>query len=218
MATQNRKRRRKTPPRSGTPFRLNLNFRRKTVDFKPDSLEAGFLRKLYMTRQQRFALLKWVLYAAVLIGLLVIQDVIMSRVVLFGTTTELTAGAILLITVMEGVDTGSLFVFLTSALYYFSGSSPGPWSVLLLTFTGIGACLFRQMFWRRSRGSVVLCSATAMLVYELVTCLIGIFQGLTHWGRLPAFLGTALLSSVAMLPLYSLINVIGQIGGNTWKE
>jgi len=47
---------------------------------------------------------------------------------------------------------------------------------------------------------------------------VGISSVLTHWGRLPVFLLTALFSCLVLIPLYSLIYKIGLIGGNTWKE
>ena len=118
----------------------------------------------------------------------------------------------------EGIDTGIVFVIIASCLYYFSGSSPGPLCVALITFLGVGACLFRQMYWHRNRGSIVLCAGLALMLYELGTFAVGMFSGLTRWDRLSTFAVTGALSIAVMIPLYSLINRIGQIGGNTWKE
>ena len=126
--------------------------------------------------------------------------------------------AILLITVIEGVDVGSLFILIASCLYYFSGSSPGPMSVGIMTFLGIGACLFRQMYWHRNQASIILCAGLALMLYELGNFIVGIASELTRWDRLGIFVTTGLLSIAVMIPLYALINRIGQIGGNTWKE
>lgn len=194
------------------------SFSLRQPEFKPDAKGAGLMKMLYMTRLQRLTLLKWVLYAAVCVLLLVIQDVIMSRITLFGTTTDLPVCPILLITVMEGSETGSVFVLIASAIYYFSGSAPGPYCVALLTILGIGASLFRQQYWHRNRSSIVLCSGLALVLYEILVFAVGIFFGLTRWSRFGAFLIKGLLSWVVLLPLYSLIYLIGQIGGNTWKE
>ena len=142
----------------------------------------------------------------------------MSQFSIFGATTDLPACAILLITVIEGTDIGSLFVLIASVLYYFSGNAPTAFCIGLLTFFGIGATLFRQMFWHRSKGSIILCSAIALTGYELGLFVVGMGSGLTHWGRLPAFALTAVFSCLVLIPLYSLIYKIGLIGGNTWKE
>jgi hypothetical protein len=142
----------------------------------------------------------------------------MSQVHFFGGTTDLVVCVILLITVIEGIEVGSLFVLVASCFYYFSGSSPGPLTVGILTFLGIGACIFRQLYWHRNRGSIVLCAGIALMLYEIMTYGICIFNGLTYWGRIHVFVTKGLLSWAVMLPLYPLIHAIGQIGGNTWKE
>lgn len=208
---------RRNARRSGLSRNRLFSFRPK-AEFKPDAEGSSILKLLHMTQAQRDVYLKWGLYIAVIVILTMIQDVIMSQVSLFGATTDLAVCAILLITIIEGVDVGSIFVLIASCLYYFSGSSPGPASVGLLTFLGIGACLFRQMYWHRNQASIVLCAGLALMLYELGTFAVGIFMELTRWNRINTFLITGALSVAVMIPLYSLINRIGQIGGNTWKE
>ena len=193
-------------------------FNPKKTEFKQDSQGTSLFKRLYLTNVQRVSLAKWGLYVAVLILLLVIQDVIMSRLSIFGATTDLVVCAVVLITLMEGTDTGSVFVLFASTLFYLSGSSPGPYSVATLTILAIGACMFRQAYWHRNVTSILLCGWLAQMLYEIVTFVIALLRGLTHWGRLGPFLMTGLLSCIVMIPLYYLINAIGQIGGNTWKE
>lgn len=190
---------------------------RKKQEFKPDS-QGGFLKKFHLTAQQRLTILKWLLYALVCVFLLVIQDVAMSKFSLFGATTDLAAGAILLITVLVGTENGCLFVLIASVLYVFSGSSPGIYSIATLTFLGVAATLLRQRYWRRGLATTVLTAGLALLTYELVTFLIGIFLGLTYWGRFGVFVLTAAYTTLVMFPLYPLVYTIGQIGGATWKE
>lgn len=187
-------------------------------EFKPDAQTATWIKSIRMTRQQRLRLAKWALYILTVVLSLILQDVIMSRFDLFGATTDLAVCAILLITVIEGVEVGSLFVFFASVLYYFSGSAPGAYCIGLMTFLGVGASLFRQMYWHRSKGSVVLCSAIALTAYELGLYVVGLYMELTRYDRLIPFLLTSLYSCVILIPLYSLIYKIGLIGGNTWKE
>lgn len=208
---------RRARKRSGLDLTKLFTFRPK-AEFKPDAEDSGLLKKLYLTQVQRDVLLKWGLYIALLVVLQMIQDVIMSQVTIFGATTDLSVCAILLITVIEGIDTGSIFVLIASCLYYFTGSSPGPAAVGLLSFLGIGACLFRQMYWHRNRASIVLCAGLAQMLYEMGVFLVGIFMEFTRWDRFVSFVITGALSVAVMIPLYSLINRIGQIGGNTWKE
>ena len=215
------RRRKKTEKPSATKTLTQLFQQRKLrrdLDFKPDVQKATWVKTRKLTRLQQLRLLRWTLYVLTVILAVVLQDVILSQVSIFGATTDLPACAILLITVMEGTEIGSIFVLIASVLYYFSGNAPLPLCIGLLCVFGIGATLFRQMFWHRSKGSIVLCSAIAVICYELGLFAVGLTNGLTHWGRLPAFALTAVFSCLVLIPLYSLIYKIGLIGGNTWKE
>ena len=215
-------RRRKKTEKPGATKTLTQLFRqrrlRRDLDFKPDVQKATWIKTRKLTKLQQLRLIRWALYVLTVVLAVVLQDVIMSQFSIFGATTDLPACAILLITVMEGAEIGSLFALIASTLYYFSGNAPTAWCIGLLCVFGIGATLFRQMFWHRSKGSIVLCSAIALVCYELGLFVVGLMNELTHWGRLPAFALTAVFSCLVLIPLDSLIFKIGLIGGNTWKE
>ena len=188
------------------------------MDFKPDVQTATWSKTLRLTKLQQLRLTKWVLYALSVILSVVFQDVIMSKFSFFGATTDLPACTILLITVIEGTEVGSLFALIASTLYYFSGNAPFAAVIALMTILGTAATLFRQMYWHRSKGSILLCAALALTGYELGLFAVGLSSMLTHWGRFPSFVLTAIYSCLVQIPLYSLIYKIGLIGGNTWKE
>ena len=187
-------------------------------DFKPDVNTATWLKTTRLTQQQRLRITKWSLYFLTLVLALVIQDVIMSQFRLLGATTDLAACVILLITVIEGTEAGSLFVLPAALFYYFSGSAPGAYSVGLLSFLGIFATMLRQMYWHRSKGSILLCSALALMGYELGLFAVGMFYELTRAGRIGSFVLTGIYTGLVMILIYPLIHKIGLIGGNTWKE
>ena len=191
---------------------------RDAMDFKPDVQTATWSKTLRLTRLQQLRLTKWLLYALTVILSVVIQDVVMSKFSFLGATTDLPACTILLITVIEGTEVGSLFALITSTLYYFSGNAPFAAVIGLMSILGMGATLFRQMYWHRSKGSILLCAALALTGYEIGLFVVGISTQLTHWGRFPSFVLTAVYSCLVQIPLYSLIYKIGLIGGNTWKE
>jgi len=192
--------------------------RRTNYEFKPDVQGKNWLQLLHLTRLQRLQLLRWTLYSLVCLALLVVQDVVMSRIHIFGATTDLAVAAILLVAIMEDSDNGGLFALFASMFYVFSGSAPGPYVIAVIAFLAIGLAIFRQMFWRRGFTSNVLCAAIAVMVYELAVYGIGVFLGLTYFGRIGVFALTGILSCIALLPLYPLVRVIGKIGGETWKE
>ena len=192
--------------------------RKRSIEFKPDPQTATWVKTFHLTIQQRLQLAKWALYILTIVLCLVVQDVIMSRIRLFGATTDLAVCAILLITVIEGTDTGSLFVLIASTLYYFSGSAPGAYVIALMSYLGVAAVLLRQLYWHRSKGSIVLCTGIALMLYEIGLFVVGIAIGLTLPSRLIYFILTGVYSCLALIPLYSVIYKIGLIGGNTWKE
>lgn len=192
--------------------------KRNKSEFRPDPVQISLPKLFFMTQVQRARLIKWALYILTMILLLTIQDVIMSRFRLLGATTDLPACVIFLITVIEGSQTGSLFVLIASVLYYFSGTAPGPYCIALLSFIGVAATLLRQVWLHRNKMSIVLSAGLALMLYEIGLYIVGLFMGLTRWDRIFAFLLTGSYSWAAMVPLYNLINKIGLIGGNTWKE
>lgn len=191
---------------------------KKKYEFKPDPMGSGTLSKLYMTRKQRQSLLKWLLYSLVCLVVLVVQDVVLSDLDIFGATTDLVGCAILLICLLQGPENGGMFALFSSVFYLFSGSAPGAYSIVFLTVYGILAAIFRQAFLRKSFGSMVLCAAGALLLYELSVFAMGLFLGYTIGSRIGTFLITWLLTLIVMPILYPIVSSIGKIGGETWKE
>ncbi len=193
-------------------------FRRKPVEFRPDAQGSSLRKLLHFTRQQRTEYLRWALYAGMCVLMLVLQDVLMSRLAIMGATTDLAPAVILLIAVMENSEVGSLFALIAGVLYFFSGSAPLAYCVIFLTVFGMFFSLFRQQYLHRSIGSVVVCSGAAMIAYELALWGIGLFFGLTRFDRLGKFFLTGVYSTAAMVPLYWILNKIGTMGGRQWKE
>jgi hypothetical protein len=192
--------------------------RKKVYEFKPDRQETGILKQLYLTRLQRKQILKWTVLGALCILMLTIQDVMMSQFRFSGATTDLAVAAIFLIGLYEGTENGSLFALIASLIYLFSGSSPGAQCVALITCTTVVLNLFRQIYWRRSGGSILLCTCTGIVIYEMLNFLFGIFVGNTIWDRAGVFALVAAMTCATAFPLYPLVKLISKIGGDTWKE
>ena len=187
-------------------------------EFRPDRVGSGFLNKLYLTQRQRRTLLMWLLYTLTLVALSLVQDVILCRVSIHGATTDLVSAGILLLCLMLPTDTCAVFAVAASAIFYFSGSAAGPYSILFLTGIGILLNIFRCSYLRKSFGSTFLCAAAALFLYELLIFVTGLFLGHTTAARWLAFCITGGLS-VAVVPLlYPIFLSIGNIGGESWKE
>lgn len=219
MAQRKTRRRRTRSNRFQLP-KLDFSgvFSRREPEFRPDSEGTPFVKHLHITRQQGQNILRWTLYILMMLLGLILQDTIMSRVHLFGATTDLPVSVMILIGMLESTEVGSITVLVASTVYSFSGSAPDPACVGIMTAATMFLALFRQKFWHRTGGSIVLCASIAMMVYELGIFGIALFRGLTRFARLEQFVLTGLYGSVTILLLYPLLSKISQIGGNPWKE
>jgi hypothetical protein len=190
----------------------------KNYEFRPDKPQVSWISKLHLTQLQRQALLKWTLYALLLLALSLLQDVVLSRFRLFGATTDLIPCAIILICIIEGSQKGSLFALISSCLYVFSGSAAGAYCLILITFLAIFVCIFRQGYLQKGFAAAMLCTVFAVAVYEAAVFIIGYLLGLTILDRWIGFAVTGGLSILCAPILYPIILSIASIGGDTWKE
>lgn len=189
----------------------------KKNEFRPDKPQTSIFSYLVLTPKQQRTVLKWSLYGVLLLLISVVQDVMLSRVRLFGATTELIPCVIFLICILEGSEQGSVFALTASLLYLFSGTAPGIYSMVAITFYSVGMCIFRQTYLQERFFSALLCTGVAMVAYVMTNFAIGLFMGLTTPARYGGFLITAGLSVLAVPILYPLLRAIGKIGGQLWK-
>lgn len=183
----------------------------KRNEFKPDKPRSSTLSKLFLTRLQRRSLLKWGLYALLLLLLSVLQDVLLSRVRVFGATTELVPVGIFLICLAEGAESGSVFTLVAACAYLFSGSAAGYYSIVFITGLGIAVTLFRQSYLQRGFAASMLCTATAMLVYEMAVFFIGVFLEMTTLSRIGTHFLTGVYSLVFAPMLYPVVKAISNV-------
>lgn len=191
---------------------------RKKIEFRPDPTGHDVAGKLHLTRQQRQALLKWLLYSLVCVLGLVLQDSMLARLRFLGGGFQIAPALVILICVLEGCESGSVFALCASLVYVFSGSAQGRYCIALLTLAAVLAAAFRQSYLRRGIGSDLTCVTAAMLVYELAVFLVGLALELTYAARWGVAVMTALLSALSAAVLYHPVRHIGTIGGNVWKE
>lgn len=192
--------------------------KKKKLEFRPDPTGSGLWNKLYITPAQRKKIFRWTLYSLVCVALLVVQDVILSRLKLFGGVVDIAPCAIMLVCVMEGAESGGVFALIASIFYLFSGSAPGAYCVALIVIPAVAAAIFRQNFLRRGFGSHWMCTAMAAVVYQMGVFAVGLLMGYTRLGRVTAFAMNALLALACLPAVYPLFELISKIGGEKWKE
>lgn len=192
-------------------------FKRK-YEFKPDRTDGGTLKKLYLTPLQRRRLLKWSLVSAVLVLLSLLQDVVLSQISIYGATFSLVPCGILLCAMFFDPETTAVFSLTASVLYYFSGTAPGTYTIVLLTVLGTLLCIFRKSYLQWCFSALFLCAAVGMMVYQLLIFAIGCFLESTIPARFGVFMLCGGLSVAVMPLLYPVFLFISNIGGETWKE
>ena len=190
----------------------------KKYEFKQDKQGTGFWSKLVLTRKQRRSILRWALYALVLLVLSVVQDVILCRMSILGATTDLVPCGVILICVLEGSHKGCIFALIASMLHFFSGGSAGVYSIVFLTVLAILVAIVREAYLQKGFSANLLCTAIAMTLYVLANFAMGLFLKLTLPGRIWGFLLTAVLSLPSLLILNPICTSIEALGGETWKE
>ena len=190
----------------------------KDYDFRPDSDTSVDLDKLLLTQRQRFSLLRWILYGALCLAGLLLQDAVLCRVDVRGGWVDLVPCLIFMITALQGAEQGSIFALTAAILYDCAGSSPGMYVIPVITVLAVLVAVLRQACLRRGFFSIAFCAALSMFIYEMVVFGVGLFAGRALPQRMESLLMTAALTMIAVPVIYPIVRGIGKIGGETWKE
>lgn len=191
---------------------------KKKYEFKPDKISLSVFHKLYLTKQQRLNILRWTLYALVLLVMSLLQDVILCRLDIFGATSDLVPCAIFLTCMLLGTQRGCLYALISACLFQFSGSGPGYHAIAIITLLCILGAMARQSWLRKGFGSCLLCAGGCLFVYEYTIFFVGLLLGQTTLSRIGVPLVTWLLSLLAIPVLYPVLRAIQKIGGESWKD
>lgn len=174
--------------------------------------------KLFLTPHQRRVLLKWLLFSLAYLLLQVLQDVIFSRVHIFGGCPDLVPGYLLLVCILQGPGSGGLFALCAGVFRSLAGAVLGPVSVVVLTFSGVFLSAFRRGYLQRHFWSEMLCCWVGIFLHQGLLFALGLFLGDTAPARWTAALCGALGTGLACCLLYFLVRAIGKIGGEPWNE
>ncbi len=195
-----------------------MKFFARKKEFRPDREGTGQLNKLWPTPTQQLRALRWLLFSAVCLVGLLLQDVLLYRINILGGCTDVVPCLVLMVVVLQGAENGSVFALIMSVLYFFSGSSPGFHVIPMLTAVAVFVVIFRQAFLRQGFFTLLLCATMGMVLYELGMFAVSLFLKLTVASRVGAALATAALSMAVVPVMYPALIAIGKLGGETWKE
>lgn len=195
-----------------------MAFRRKNADFRPDSQRQDWTQRLYLSPQQQRRYLKWALLSLLSVVALVLQDVLFARMSLFGATVDMVPTVLFMICVIHGAESGAVFMLVGALIYWFSGSAPGVYVILLIPVLGTVAAAFRQAYLRKGFRTTLMCTAAALVVYETVSFLASLLLGVTRFGRAYVMVISTVLSLLTLPAVFLLVWGICKIGGDSWKE
>ena len=195
-----------------------MAFRRKNADFRPDSQRQDWTQRLYLSPQQQRRYLKWALLSLLSVVALVLQDVLFARMSLFGATVDMVPTVLFMICVTHGAESGAVFMLVGALIYWFSGSAPGVYVILLIPVLGTVAAAFRQAYLRKGFRTTLMCTAAALVAYETVSFLASLLLGVTRFGRAYVMMISTVLSLLTLPAVFLLVWGICKIGGDSWKE
>ena len=195
-----------------------MAWNRKKADFRPDSQTRDWVQKLYLTPQQQRRYLKWILLSLLCLVLLVRQDVLFSRMSLYGATVDMVPAVLLLICVIHGAEGGAAFLLAGALVYWLAGSAPGVYVILLIPLFGTVAAAFRQAYLQKGFRTTMMCTGSALILYEVLSFLAALLLGVARFDRAYVVLISTVLSLLTLPVVFVLVWGICKIGGDSWKE
>ena len=195
-----------------------MKFRRNNTDFRPDFRFPDLAQKLYLTPQQQKRYLKWILLSALPLLMLVLQDVLFSRMSLYGGTVDMVPCVLLMTCVILGASESAIFLLVGALIYWLAGSAPGVYVIFLIPLFGTLSAAFRQAYLRKGFRTTLMCTGAALILYESTTFLAALLLGVTRLARWWVMGITTGLTLLTLPLVFALVWGICTIGGDQWKE
>lgn len=171
------------------------------------------LDKLYITPKQWKHILRWCMYALLLLAAMMLQTVILGNHTILGVTPDFVPVVIACVCMREGPERGGLFALLGSLFWYLSGADQGSISIAIMTIVPVLGSVFT--------GSLLINRYVPCLVVTFLTLflqqvtLLGLGMFLGRMSGLLFFthvLPCVILSLFAQPPVYWLVKRIERIG------
>lgn len=174
----------------------------------------GGLHQLYLTKQQRRLLLKWALYALLFLLTLLLQEVVLCRLPVFGARFHLLPGLIVCVCLAEGAEGGGVFALCATLFWALAGADLGFVSIAVLTFCGVGSALLLDHLLVNRLPTCCLCCLGALLLHDTVIFLLHLFLGSAALLQFVTVVLPGVVISTVPCPLfYTLTRKISRIGG-----
>lgn len=172
------------------------------------------LKHVHLTKNQWKSILKWSVYCGVYLLVLLLQDVVLAKLPIFGAKLSPLPLYLVVVCIREGPERGGLFALLGSLFWYLSGVDYGNLSVAVLPIGAIlSAVLCRAVLTVRLLPTCICCFAVSLLNESLIFAFKLILPpGIGSEYYLRVLLPGVVLSLALVPPLYFAVKAIGRIG------
>lgn len=171
------------------------------------------LDKLYITPRQWLHILRWALYALLLLTAMMLQTVVLGNRTLLGTHPDFVPVVITCVCLREGAERGGLFALLASLFWYLSGADQGSLSIAVLTIVPVaGTLLCSQILSERYFTSLALSFLTLLVQQCLIFAVKSLFGAMDGKLFLTTLLPCVFVSVLSQPIVYFLTRCINRIG------
>lgn len=173
------------------------------------------LEKLHITVNQWKTVIKWTVYTALFLFVMLFQTVCLGNVRLFDVSFSFLPVLLVCICIREEPGSGGLFTLLMTLIWCLSGADFGSMSILVLTIGGVLSGILCRVVINQRFLPCALCCFVVSLVHESAIFLLKLlFNGVEPIFWLKRALPCAALAMIAYPLLYLLVKAISRIGGN----
>ena len=172
------------------------------------------LKHFHLTKLQWKSVLKWTLYCLLYLLILIIEDVLLGKLPVFGAKLRPLPLYLVVVCIREGPEKGGVFALLGALFWYLSGVDYGNISVAVLPIGSILAAVFcRAVLTVRLLPTWLCCLVIGLLIESLIflfKLILPPYAAVENYWRvlLPGLLMTLPL----VPPMYGTVKAIGRIG------
>ena len=171
------------------------------------------LDKLYITPRQWMHILRWTMYALLLLLAMMVQTVVLGNRTIFGIKPDFVPVVIVCVCLREGPERGGLFALLASFFWYLSGADQGSIGIAVLTVLPVlGSVLLRSTLTNRFLPCLLFTLFTLLTQHSLMFLWRLIFDKMDGTLFFTRLLPCVLVSLLVQPPVYWLVKRIEKIG------
>ncbi len=171
------------------------------------------LDKLYITPRQWMHILRWTLYALLVLLAMMVQTVVLGNRTVLGAKPDFVPVVIVCVCLREGAERGGLFALLASFFWYLSGADQGSMAIAVLTVLPVlGSVLLRSTLTNRFLPCLFFTLITLFTEHSLMFLWKLIFETMDGSLFFTRLLPCVFVSLLAQPPVYWLVKRIEKIG------